>query len=99
MATGEGPAPGLVTDRPLALRVLVAPDSYKGTLTSVEVARAIADGWRQARPGDEIALAPLADGGEGTLVAVEASGGWVRREARVHDPIGREITRPVAGAR
>jgi glycerate kinase len=74
------------------LRVLVAPDSYKGTLTSVEVARAIADGWRHARPDDELSLAPLADGGEGTLVAVEASGGWVRREARVHDPIGRVIT-------
>ena len=80
-----------MTDRPSALRVLVAPDSYKGTLTSVEVARAIAEGWHRARPQDEIALAPLADGGEGTLVAVEASGGWVRREARVHDPIGREI--------
>jgi glycerate kinase len=73
------------------LRVLIAPDSYKGTLTSVEVARAIATGWLRARPDDVIALAPLADGGEGTLVAVEASGGWVRRPARVHDPIGREI--------
>ena len=37
-------------------------------------------------PGRRIALAPLADGGEGTLVAVEAAGGWVRRTARVHDP-------------
>ncbi|HEY4752496.1 MAG TPA: glycerate kinase, partial [Candidatus Limnocylindrales bacterium] len=60
------------------MRVLIAPDSYKGTLTSVEVARALAEGWRRARPGDEIRLAPLADGGEGTLVAVEAAGGWHR---------------------
>ena len=59
------------------LRVLVAPDSFKGTLTSVEVARAIADGWRQARPRDAIDLAPLADGGEGTPVAVEVPFGAV----------------------
>jgi glycerate kinase len=71
------------------LRVLIAPDSFKGTLTSVEVAKAIADGWRRARPGDEIRLAPLADGGEGTLVAIEAAGGWSRRLASVHGPLGR----------
>ena len=73
------------------MRVLVAPDSYKGTLTSVEVARAIAAGWLRARPGDAVRLAPLADGGEGTLVAVEAAGGWSRREAQVADPLGRPV--------
>ena len=35
------------------LRVLIAPDSFKGSLTSVEVARALADGWHRARPGDD----------------------------------------------
>jgi glycerate kinase len=78
-----------VADR--ALVVLVAPDSFKGSLTSVEVARALADGWLRARPGDEIRLAPLADGGEGTLVAIEAAGGWEWRSASAHDPLGREI--------
>ena len=63
-----------MSDRPL--RVLVAPDSFKGSLTSVEVARALAAGWHRARPADEVRLAPLADGGEGTLVAIEAAGGW-----------------------
>ncbi len=76
------------------LRVLVAPDSFKGSLTSVEVARALADGWRRGRPGDEIRLAPLADGGEGTLVAIEAAGGWQWREADAHDPLGRPIRAP-----
>ncbi len=76
------------------MRVLIAPDSYKGTLTSVEVARALGDGWRRARPEDEIRLAPLADGGEGTLVAIEAAGGWQRREAMVRDPLGRSICAP-----
>jgi glycerate kinase len=71
-----------------SLRLLIAPDSFKGSLTSVEVARAIAAGWLRARPGDPVRLAPLADGGEGTLVAIEAAGGWSWREAEVQDPLG-----------
>lgn len=73
------------------MRVLIAPDSYKGTLTSVEVARALAEGWRRVRPQDDLRLAPLADGGEGTLVAIEAAGRWQRREATARDPLGRRI--------
>jgi glycerate kinase len=71
--------------------VLFAPDSYKGTLSSVQVAHALADGWRRARPDDELQLAPLADGGEGTLDAIEAAGGWVRQSTTASDPLGRPI--------
>src|SRR5258705_7689683 len=71
--------------------ILFAPDSFKGSLTSVEVARALAEGWSRARPEDGILLAPLADGGEGTLVAIAAAGGWEWRTAVVHDPIGRPV--------
>ena len=77
---------------PRSLTVLFAPDSFKGSLTSVEVARALADGWARARPDDTLLLSPLADGGEGTLVAIEAAGGWEWRKAAAHDPIGRPIT-------
>ena len=73
------------------LTVLFAPDSFKGSLTSVEVARALADGWARARPADLLLLAPLADGGEGTLVAIAAAGGWEWRSAVAHDPIGRSV--------
>jgi len=73
------------------MRVVIAPDSYKGSLTSVEVASALARGWHQARLDDEILLAPLADGGEGTLVAIEAAGGWEWRTAPATDPIGRPV--------
>jgi len=73
------------------VKVLFAPDSFKGTLSSVAVARALASGWARARPQDELLLSPLADGGEGTLDAIEAAGGWTRRRARVLDPIRREI--------
>jgi len=72
--------------------ILIAPDSFKGSLTSVQVARALADGWLLARPGDEILLSPLADGGEGTLLAIETAGGWQRRNATARDPLGRQIT-------
>ena len=72
--------------------VLFAPDSFKGSLTSVEVARALAAGWARARPADELLLCPLADGGEGTLEAVAAAGGWEWRSTVVHDPLGRPVT-------
>jgi len=75
-----------------SLTVLIAPDSFKGSLSSVAVARALAGGWRRARPGDELLLSPLADGGEGTLEAIAAAGGWAWQEARVTDPIGRQIS-------
>ena len=68
------------------MRVLIAPDSFKGSLTSVEVARALAGGWQRARPTDEILLAPLADGGEGTIYAVAYAGGWQWQETTVTGP-------------
>jgi len=73
------------------LAILVAPDSFKGSLTSVDVARAIAIGWSRARPLDSIALGPLADGGEGLLDAVAAAGGWDWLPAHAEDPLGRVI--------
>lgn len=54
-------------------RVVIAPDSFKGSATAAEVAQAIADGWERNRPGDDLALHPMADGGEGTLDALAAS--------------------------
>jgi glycerate 2-kinase len=71
--------------------VVFAPDSFKGSLTAVEVARSLAAGWARGRPGDTLLLAPLADGGEGTLVAIEAAGGWEERTTTAHDPIGRPV--------
>ena len=79
-----------MADTPLT--ILIAPDSFKGSLTSVQVARALADGWSRARPDDTILLCPLADGGEGTLAAVAAAGGWEWQEADATDPLGRSIT-------
>jgi len=76
------------------LRIVVAPDSFGGALDSVAVARAIAAGWLRARPDDEVRLAPMADGGEGTLAAVAAALGdaAVRRSVAAHDALGRPIS-------
>jgi glycerate kinase len=62
----------------MPLRVLIVPDKFKGTLTAEAAAEAIAQGWRQARPDDALALLPMSDGGDGfgavmsRLLAAEA---------------------------
>lgn len=70
-------------------RIVIAPDSFKGTISARDAALAIAAGWRAARPDDELLLMPQADGGEGTLDAIaQASPGAVRRTTRVAGPTG-----------
>lgn len=59
-----------------AMRVLIAPDKFAGTLTAVQAAEAIAAGWRRQAPDDDLDLAPMADGGPGFVdVLHEALGG------------------------
>ncbi|MGD9607238.1 MAG: glycerate kinase, partial [Leucobacter sp.] len=45
------------------LRILFAPDSFKGTIAARDVAAALIDGWRSVRPSDELIAMPMADGG------------------------------------
>lgn len=75
-----------------SLYVLVAPDSFKGTFSSVVVAHALAEGWRTVRPDDDVVLTPMADGGEGLLEAVAASGGWLRLPVAAKDPLMRTLS-------
>ncbi len=63
------------------MRVVVAPDSFAGTLGPAEAAAAIAEGWRATRPHDELVLLPMSDGGEGLLDALLAG---PLRDATVH---------------
>lgn len=55
------------------MRVLVAPDSFGGTLTAAEVAAAFQVGWHEVRASDHVQVLPLSDGGEGFLEVVGAS--------------------------
>ncbi|HTJ61407.1 MAG TPA: glycerate kinase [Candidatus Saccharimonadales bacterium] len=72
-------------------RVVIAPQSFKGSADAVAVAAAIARGFRRVLPDAKLDELPLADGGEGTVHAlVRATNGQVRM-ARVHDPLLREI--------
>jgi glycerate kinase len=74
------------------LRVAIAPDSFKGTATAIEVTNALAEGWLSVRPGDSLIRMPLADGGEGTLDAFElAVPGARRMPVTVAGPDGRQV--------
>ena len=57
----------------MRLRVVIAPDSFKGTLDAADAARALAAGWRGARPEDDVREVPQADGGEGTAAVIAAA--------------------------
>ncbi|WP_221586091.1 glycerate kinase [Microbacterium sp. G2-8] len=70
-------------------RIVVAPDSFKGSITAADAAVAIAEGWVRTSPADSFALRPMADGGEGTLDAFEkAVPGAKRMRVRVTGPAG-----------
>ena len=69
--------------------ILVAPDSFKGTLTAAEVADALGEGLQKA--GRPVDLCPVADGGEGTLEALRAALGGELDAVAVSDPLGRAI--------
>ena len=60
-------------------RVVIAPDSFKGTASAADAASALAAGWRAVRPADDLVLRPMADGGEGTLEAFETAVPGARR--------------------
>ena len=80
------------------LRVVIAPDSFKGSLAADRVAAALADGWLSVRPGDDIVRLPVADGGEGTLdVFAAAVPGARRRPVKVTGPDGTPGIRLVDG--
>ena len=73
------------------MRILIAPDKFKGTLNAQEVAQNIAKGLLDVLPDALVELVPMADGGEGTAGAIcDARGcSWLKCEA--HDSLGREI--------
>jgi glycerate 2-kinase len=72
-------------------RVVIAPQSFKGSADAVAVAAAIARGFRRVLPDAQLDEVPLADGGEGTVHALVRATTGQLRTARVHDPLLREI--------
>jgi glycerate 2-kinase len=73
------------------VQVLIAPDCYGDSLTAVEAAQAIADGWRRGRPDDELTLAPQSDGGPGFVGVLAGRIGEVHT-LRVSGPLTEEVS-------
>lgn len=73
------------------MRVLLAPDSFGGTLTAVQAAEAMADGWRRAAPADDVRLLPLADGGPGFVAILHACLGGELLPVPVTGPLGQQV--------
>jgi len=74
------------------MKIVIAPQAFKGSISALEVARAMGEGVRRVLADAEMVLVPVADGGDGTLeTLVEATGGELR-ESEVTGPLGEKIT-------
>jgi glycerate kinase len=73
-------------------KVVIAPDKFKGSLTALQVAEAMARGVSRAAPGSTIDRVPMADGGEGTVEALVAATGGSYGQAQVAGPLGEPLT-------
>ena len=74
------------------MRVVAAPDSYKGSLSALAVAEAIERGVRAVFPDAEVVKIPIADGGEGTVEALVAATGGRRELRTVRGPLGDPVS-------
>lgn len=88
-STPAAPAPA---ERRRPFRVVLAPDSFKGSLTGAEVAACLAAGVRAVVPDAEVVTLPMADGGEGTLDVLLSVWGTPAHEVVTVDAIGRPTT-------
>jgi glycerate kinase len=74
------------------MKVVVAPNSFKGSLSASQAAAAIARGVRLARPDAEVVEIPVADGGEGTVEALVSARKGTYRSAEVEGPLGDPVS-------
>ena len=73
------------------MRIVVAPNAFKGSLSAPEAAAAMEDGIRTVMPSAEVVLVPIADGGDGTVEALVAAASGSLRRRRVRGPLGEPI--------
>jgi glycerate 2-kinase len=74
------------------MRILIAPDKFKGSLSAKQAAEAIERGILKVFPSATCTLLPLADGGEGLLDAFQETGNFTLQKSTVQDALGRSIT-------
>lgn len=75
-----------------SVRVLIAPDSFGGTLSAAAAAAAVERGWRRGAPGDELLLRPLADGGTGFVEVLHTALGGTLHRCDVTGPLGDPVS-------
>lgn len=73
------------------MKIVIAPDKFKGSLTGIEFCQAVDKGISQVFPNAEIVYAPMADGGDGTIDVVKYYIGGEKTVVNVHDPLFRPI--------
>lgn len=73
------------------MRIVLAPDSFKGSLSAAKACMAMEEGIRSVQPDAQVVHFPMADGGEGTIESLILALGGSVREASVRDPLGREV--------
>lgn len=73
------------------MKIVVAPDSFKGNLSAAQVCAALTEGIRDADPKAEVLSIPLADGGEGTARAITLAAGGEFRKVSVTGPLGNQV--------
>ena len=73
------------------VKIAVAPDSFKGSMTALEAANRIERGLKRGIPRVTVRKIPMADGGEGTVSAIVDATGGRRVKRKVRDPLGRKI--------
>lgn len=74
------------------MKAVIAMDSFKGSISSIEAGNAVAEGIRRVFPEADTIIKPVADGGEGTVEALVSGLNGQLCEAEVSDPLGRKIT-------
>lgn len=73
------------------MKIVIATDSFKGSLSTIEAGNAISEGIKRVYRDAEIDVRPLADGGEGTVEAMSAEAGSSLQKVTVHNPLGQLI--------
>ena len=73
------------------MKIVIAPDSYKESLSATEVAQAIEQGFREIFPDAQYISVPVADGGEGTVETLITATQGVRHSALVTGPLGKKV--------
>lgn len=73
------------------MKTVIAIDSFKGSMTSLEAGNSAAEGIKRVYPGSDTVVIPVADGGEGTVDALVLGMGGTKEYVKTKDPLGRDI--------